>query len=389
MAAFSVLLFGQLDHPAILCWPSNERSPVEGRATSSNTSDAFGGATNQDSKAKPRMSVSTKIQWCDSTCNPTMGCEGCELWNRKVKKCYAGMLHVRFGGVTKGYSPTFEELTYWPGRMAEAARWSALSGTARQTKPWLNGLPRLIFVSDMSDSLSAVVPFDFLEKEIIEVVTTPEGTRHHWLWLTKRPDRMAELSQSLANKGIDWPANLWAGTSITTQATTKRIKRLLRVGDENTIRFLSVEPQWESIDLTQFLPQLDWIIQGGESGRDATPFEIDWALDLIRQCDKNRVPYFLKQLGTFVVRGSKRVFFEDHHAGDWSEWPKRLRRRQMPIKPAPVLVAASEIDDTTKTKAKRSAIAKKASATRRKKQKQHEAAVKARGIRRRRASKRG
>src|SRR5919205_275079 len=69
------------------------------------------------------MSVTTKIQWCDSTCNPTMGCEGCELWNPRagVRKCYAGVLHVRFGGVTKGYSPTFEELTYWPGRMVEAA----------------------------------------------------------------------------------------------------------------------------------------------------------------------------------------------------------------------------------------------------------------------------
>ena len=68
------------------------------------------------------MAETTNIQWCDSTCNPTMGCEGCELWSDKVKKCYAGMLHVRFGGVTKGYSPTFEELTYWAGRMAKAAR---------------------------------------------------------------------------------------------------------------------------------------------------------------------------------------------------------------------------------------------------------------------------
>ena len=23
---------------------------------------------------------STKIQWCDSTVNPVMGCDGCELW---------------------------------------------------------------------------------------------------------------------------------------------------------------------------------------------------------------------------------------------------------------------------------------------------------------------
>ena len=47
------------------------------------------------------MSRDTKIQWCDSTCNPTMGCDGCELWNKQRKSCYAGVLHTRFGGVRR------------------------------------------------------------------------------------------------------------------------------------------------------------------------------------------------------------------------------------------------------------------------------------------------
>ncbi len=57
-----------------------------------------------------------------------------------------------------------------PGRMAKAARWSDLTGQPRpeiksgqQTipaKPWLDGLPRLIFISDMSDALSKSVSFD-------------------------------------------------------------------------------------------------------------------------------------------------------------------------------------------------------------------------------------
>jgi protein gp37 len=119
------------------------------------------------------VSRETLIQWCDSTCNPTMGCDGCELWNpeKGEKKCYAGLLHVRFGGVTNGYSPTFKKITLWPGRMAEAARWSDLSGTRRENKPWLDGLPRLIFTSDMSDALSNAVTFAFLKREIIDAVT--------------------------------------------------------------------------------------------------------------------------------------------------------------------------------------------------------------------------
>src|SRR5205823_3043829 len=108
--------------------------------------------------------------------------------------------------------------------------------------------------------------------------------RHQWLWLTKRPDRMAQFSEMLKAKAVRWPANLWAGTSITTQATTSRIKHLLRVGDESIIRFLSVEPQHAEIDLGMWLPRLDWIIQGGESGRGATPFHLEWALGLIGQC---------------------------------------------------------------------------------------------------------
>ena len=185
------------------------------------------------------MAQDTKIQWCDSTCNPTMGCDGCELWNAKRKTCYAGILHMRFGGVTKGYAPTFEDVTEFPGRMADAARWKDLSGQKRPDKPWLNGLPRLIFVSDMSDSLSKIVPFEYLKQEIIDVVTSEKGQRHQWLWLTKVPQRMAKFSKWLDQ---DWPENLWAGTSITTQRTTSRIKHLLRVGNDETIRFLSVEP---------------------------------------------------------------------------------------------------------------------------------------------------
>jgi protein gp37 len=277
------------------------------------------------------MSAATKIQWVDSTCNPTMGCDGCELWNPNtgVRKCYAGVLHTRFGGV-KGYSPTFEQLTLWPGRMAEAARWPDLTGTRRKDKPWLDGLPRFIFVSDMSDALSADVPFEFLEREIVQTALSPLARRHHWLWLTKRPDRMARLSADLAARGVRWPANLWAGTSITSQATTARIGHLLRVGDERTVRFLSVEPQHEPIAFGAQLGRVDWVIQGGESGRGAEPFRLEWAVDVSRQCRQARVAYFLKQLGSKVLAGDRRLTFADSRAGDWAEWSAEVRIREMP-----------------------------------------------------------
>jgi protein gp37 len=276
------------------------------------------------------MSAKTKIQWCDSTCNPTMGCDGCEIWNSKRKTCYAGMLHCRYGGANPGFAPTFEQVSLYPGRMAKAARWSDLTGERRPGKPWLNGVPRLIFVSDMSDSLSKEVSFQFLHDEIITVVDSELGQRHRWLWLTKRPKRMAEFSVWLRKRKVKWPDNLWAGTSVTSQATTGRVPYLLKVGDARTVRFLSLEPQVEEVDMSRWLPKLNWVIQGGESGPKARPFDLDWARMLLAQCRQNKVPYFLKQLGSHVICKDERLPFNDNHAGDWSEWPRPLRVRQVP-----------------------------------------------------------
>lgn len=49
-----------------------------------------------------------------------MGCDGCELWDKNRKSCYAGKLHERFGGSNPGFAPMFEQVTLFPGRMAEA-----------------------------------------------------------------------------------------------------------------------------------------------------------------------------------------------------------------------------------------------------------------------------
>jgi protein gp37 len=265
-----------------------------------------------------------------------MGCDGCEIWGAQRKTCYAGTLHVRFGGVTPGYAPRFEEVTLFPGRVAEACGWSDLSGKRRAGKPWLDGMPRLIFVSDMSDSMSATVPFEYLRDEIILHVRSERGSRHRWLWLTKRPDRMAKLSRWLSAQCIEWPDNLWAGTSVTSQATTSRIRHLLDVGGERTIRFLSVEPQVEALNLRRWLPKIDWVIQGGESGRGARPFDLAWADSMIGHCHTLGVPYFLKQLGSHVVGANGRLAFIDGHAGDWAEWPADLRVRRMPLIPESV-----------------------------------------------------
>lgn len=293
------------------------------------------------------MSKETAIQWCDSTVNPTMGCDGCELWKPGVGgTCYAGVLHQRYGGTNKGFSPTFEQLTFYPGRMAKAAAWSDLAGTDRPDKPWLNGLPRIIFVSDMSDALSRDVTFDFLKTEIIDVVNSVKGRRHIWMWLTKQAPRMAMFSAWLAEQGIPWPANLWPGASVTTPATVARIEHLREVGDWQTTRFISAEPLRALI----VFPSLDGIhlcIVGGGSGGEE-PCDIDWIRGVVRQCRRTSTAAFVKQIGSdpceaapgmeetravnqpFMGSGWLHLRMRDSHGGDWSEWPEDLRVREWP-----------------------------------------------------------
>jgi protein gp37 len=271
----------------------------------------------------------TDIQWCDSSVNPVMGCQTCELWTPTRKTCYAGTLHQLRGG-RPGYAKTFEVPELFPGRMARAAAWEDLTGLRRLQKPWLDGSPRLIFVSDMGDALSATIPFPYLETEIIEQVTTPRGRRHRWLWLTKQPAQAARFSKWLRGLHIPWPSNLWIGTSVTTQSKVDRVRHLLDVGDEHTVRFVSVEPQWEPIDLSAWLPRIDWCIQGGESGKIAKPFDVAWADDLRTQCRTAKTAFFLKQLGANVVDKGKRIELEDGHGGEWNEWAARLRVREVP-----------------------------------------------------------
>jgi protein gp37 len=294
------------------------------------------------------MSVKTGIQWCDSTVNPTLGCDGCEHWNTSRRTCYAGISTTILGKHRRGWTYPFENVK--PAlddegkaiRMQQAAGWSDLTGLPRPGKPWLDGLPRLIFIGDMADNFSKKITFEFLRDTVIHNVQTERGRRHQWLWLTKRPGRMAQFSNWLKRKGIDWPANLGAGTSITNQATLSRIGQLLAVGDEFTIHFLSVEPQWEALDLTAYLPQLDWVIQGGESDQpqpkeagiphyDPYPFDIEWARDILRQCRQAGVPYFLKHLGSAVVDDGVPFSLKDRRGGEWSEWPEDIRVREFPI----------------------------------------------------------
>lgn len=209
-----------------------------------------------------------------------------ELWNPKtgVRHCYAGELTERYGG-RKGWPESFDRPALFPQRLDEALRWPDLTGTARLGKPWLDGLPRLIFLNDMGDSFTESLPLDWLAPDLPRMATSP----HQLLLLTKRPRRMAEFSRS-----HPLPANVWPGTSVTSMATLSRIEALRGVVGGG-VRWVSAEPLLEYLGPDLDLDGIDWVIVGGESGAGYRPMEQAWALSISGACRRAGIPFFFKQ----------------------------------------------------------------------------------------------
>lgn len=257
---------------------------------------------------------------------------------RRQCKCYAGMLGT-FRGGQKGYAESFSTPKLFPGRMADAARWGVPTARDSVGKPWIKGLRRLIFVSDMGDALSNSISFKYLLQEIIANVASPSGQRHIWLWLSKRPGRMAEFGKWLEDSGSSWPRNLVAMTTITSQQFAPRIDELRKV--PSRLRGLSIEPLSGPVNLD--LTGIDWVIVGGGSDILADPFHVEWALDLQKQCEVSDIAFFFKQVGRNPYFGDVPLSYEDTHGGDWQEWPGEWRVRQFP-KAFSASGQASEVD---------------------------------------------
>jgi protein gp37 len=245
-------------------------------------------------------------------------------------RCYSGHATARFQG-EKGWPLSFERPTLFPGRMAEAAGWREPTDADRAGKPWLRGARRMIFVSDMGDALSESVPFAYLEAEIVKNASSPKGSRHVWLWLTKRPERMVEFHGSLRLHGVAWPPNLVPMASILNLGYARRALALLKI--PAAVHGFSVEPLDAPLELPKrLLAAKPWIILGGESGRAARrhPFDITWARSIRDQCASAGAPFFLKQMGGAPTQRGFPVKLKDPHGGDWTQWWPDVRIREIP-----------------------------------------------------------
>ena len=138
--------------------------------------------------------------------------------------------------------------------------------------------------------------------EAMEIMAA--ASQHTYIIVTKRPERAVKCLYDLQGGFFgagDYYPNWWflvtAGTQKSADARVPEIMRLRNISLGWPVIGVSVEPMLESMDLSSYLPYLDWTILGGESGPHARPTHPDWVQSVRDQCQKAQVPFFFKQWG--------------------------------------------------------------------------------------------
>lgn len=214
------------------------------------------------------MALGSGIEWTESTWNPVTGCNkispGC-------KYCYAERMAERLQAMGQPNYRNGFELTLQPQMLELPLQWKR---------------PQTIFVNSMSDLFHKNVPLEYIER-VFDVMRRAHW--HRFQVLTKRADRLAELSPE-----IEWPENVWMGVSVENAEYVDRIDDLRTTGAQ--VKFLSLEPLLGPLKKLK-LKNIDWVIVGGESGHRARPIDPAWVIDIRDQCAKASVAFFFKQWG--------------------------------------------------------------------------------------------
>ena len=230
------------------------------------------------------MAKNSRIEWTDHTFNPWWGCVKV---SPACKNCYAEAWAKRVGaGVWGRQAPRrFFGENHWK----EPLRWNAEAAAS--------GERRRVFCASMADVFEDRRELDPWRAKLSDLISKTPWL--DWLLLTKHPDRVNDL----APWGSIWPANVWLGTTVETQAwAERRLPAFIAVPAR--VRFLSCEPLLAKLDLSRWLtPHIHWVIAGGESGPKSRPTDPAWFRDLRDQCVEAGVPFHFKQWGNWTPAG--------------------------------------------------------------------------------------
>jgi protein gp37 len=275
------------------------------------------------------MADKSPIEWTEATWNPIVGCS---VISPGCTNCYA----MREAGRWLRRTPKFAGLTQpskagpvWTGDMRLWEK--ALDQPLRWKKP------RRIFVNSMSDLFHESLPDEWIDRVFGVMSRCPQ---HRFQVLTKRSERMrdyydgdalnritARLVDETGEARLTWPLpNVHLGVSVEDQDRIGRVKDLIMT--RAAVRWVSAEPLLGPLDFTNvgardysefgrpmglahginafwkttLRPRIEWVVLGGESGRDARPMDSAWARSVRDQCRAAGVPFFFKQWGEWLPR---------------------------------------------------------------------------------------
>lgn len=223
----------------------------------------------------------SKIEWCDHTFNPWIGCQKV---SRGCDHCYAEhLVDHRFHRVVWG--PHGER------KRTSAELWR--KPIAWNKRALDEGMRRRVFCASLSDWLDNKVPKVWRSDLCALIEATPALD---WLMLTKRPENFRKLVPTWAD---GCPDNVWFGVTGEDQRNFDH-RWPIAAQVKARVRFVSYEPALGPLRLPEN-PLPDWIICGGESGKDARMMRPPWARELRDQCHELGVAFFLKQMTSKAV----------------------------------------------------------------------------------------
>lgn len=269
------------------------------------------------------MSENTKIEWCDHTFNPWIGCTkvgpGCD--NCYAKADFEDRKHRVIWGAGNQRSRT--SIANWK----QPVKWNRQAGIMQNA--WEIGVqmhdgdesaciaagfikpqrPK-VFCASLADVFDNAVPTEW-RMDLFELISATPNL--DWLILTKRIGNVMPMCSGDSLMFDLICERVWLGATIVNQEEADRdIPKLLAVPAHK--RFLSMEPLLGAVDVfsdmtgellhtsgNDFDPgSIDWIIVGGESSFGARPMHPDWARSLRDQCEAAGVPFLFKQWGEWA-----------------------------------------------------------------------------------------
>lgn len=228
------------------------------------------------------MGENTKIEWADHTWNPWIGCTKI---SPACDHCYAEeMMANRYGRVSWGAGEDRSKTS--------ASTWAAPLKWDRDAKA--SGHHAFVFCLSLGDIWDNEVDPEWRHSAFDVMDRTPNLT---YLLLSKRIGNAEKMcSVNAGNRSL--PRNAALGATMVNQDEWDRDAPKLEyaatvLGARFT--FASIEPILGPIKMTGKIP--DWVIVGGESGREARPAHPDWLRSLRDQCANAGAAFFFKQWG--------------------------------------------------------------------------------------------